>query len=303
MRTCREDFVIQASPLVSIIIPTYNNASVVCQAIDCSLHQTYENREIIVVDDGSTDDTEQLLKKKYKDRIIYVRQENKGTGGARNTGIRNASGKYLQFLDADDLLDLDKIRIQISQLKDIPGNALSYCDYVCCDIDDMAVTYKRLSPVLQNEKPFDDIIQKWEIDLSIPVHCFLFDADFFKEGGLSFDESLPANEDWDCWMDLFALDPAVVFIDRVLASYRIRKDSRCRNRIKMRQSYIMAINKQIKKNRLNKEIVHMLNLRKKKIKFLYRDAGLLMRIMARCPTVVNKIYCKIVPWRIQRMLD
>ncbi|HTG01791.1 MAG TPA: glycosyltransferase, partial [Nitrospirota bacterium] len=67
--------IMQEMPLVSIIIPTYNDGLVVCQAIDCSLNQTYKNREVIVVDDGSTDATEQLLKERYQDKIVYVRQE------------------------------------------------------------------------------------------------------------------------------------------------------------------------------------------------------------------------------------
>ena len=263
----------QESPLVSIIIPTYNNGPVVCQAIDCSLNQTYDNREIIVVDDGSTDNTEQLLDRKYKGKITYVRQENKGPGSARNTGIKYATGEYLQFLDADDLLAPDKLSIQIGQLKNIPEKALSYCDYVRCDIDDITVTYGRKSPVLQNENPFVDIMMKWETEVSIPPNCFIFDAAFFKECGISFDEGLPANEDWECFMNVFALDPKVVFVDRVLAYYRVRKDSRCSNRLKMRNSYIMAIDKQIRKHRLNKEVVHNLNIRKKQLKYLYRDVS------------------------------
>ena len=261
----------QESPLVSIIIPTYNNGPVVCDAIDCSLRQTYENREIIVVDDGSTDHTEQLLERKYKDRITYVRQDNKGPGSARNTGIRYASGKYLQFLDADDLLDPHKLSIQIKQLQNIPEKALSYCDYARCDIDDITVTYGRTSPVLQNENPFDDIILKWETEVSIPPNCFIFDAAFFRECGIAFDESLPANEDWECWMNVFALNPKVIFVDKVLAYYRIRKNSRCSNRLNMRNSYFMAIDKQIQKHLLNKDIVKKLKIRKKQIKYLYRD--------------------------------
>jgi len=295
----------QESPLVSIIIPTYNNSHVVWQAIDCSLNQTHEKKEIIVVDDGSTDDTEQLLKSKYKDRIIYVRQANKGPGSARNTGIRHASGKFLQFLDADDLLDPDKLSIQVRQLQDIPVMALSYCDYVCCDIDDISITYefRHNSPVLQKEKPFDDILMKWETELSIPMHCFLFNTAIFKEYGISFDDSLSTNEDWDCWMNVFALAPKVVYVDRVLAYYRIRKFSRCSNRLKMRKGYIKAINKQILKNWSNKEVVAKLNAKKKQIKHHYRDVSPIMRIMERCHPVVRKIYVENVPWRIQLMLD
>lgn len=287
------------APLVSIIIPTYNNAPVVCQAIECSLNQTYENVEVIVVDDGSTDGTEELLKNKYQDRIIYVRQKNKGTGSARNTGIRNSSGKYLQFLDADDLLDHDKIRIQTRQMANIAEKTVSYCDYCCCDIDDMTVLYEHVSPVMQNEKPFNDIMLKWETGLAIPVHCFIFDAALFKENGIAFDESLQSNEDWECWMNVFALEPKAFFVDRVLAYYRVRKDSRCRNRVKMRKSYLTAIDKQININRLNAEVLESLYIRKEQIKYLYRDVNLLSRLMKICPPVVKNIYSMIVPWRIR----
>jgi len=295
----------QNEPLVSIIIPTYNSASVVCQAIDCSLHQHYGNIEVIVIDDGSTDDTEMLLKRKYEGRITYIRQENKGPGSARNTGIRHASGKYLQFLDADDLLDPNKIRIQMSRLQDITGMALSYCDYVCCDINNSTVIHKNrhVSPVLQKENPLDDILKKWETQLSIPIHCFIFDASFFKERGTTFDESLQANEDWECWMNIFALDPKVDFVDQVLAYYRVGKDSRCTNRLKMRKSWLAAIDTQIHKNRSNRVVVEKLAARKKEIKYLYRDAGPLARIMEKCHPLVNKLYGKMVPWRIQRVFD
>ncbi len=293
----------QQLPLVSIIIPTYNNGPVICEAIECSLNQTYENREVIVVDDGSTDDTKHRLKNKYDSKIIYVRQGNKGTGGARNTGIRNASGKYLQFLDADDLLDPEKIRIQVKQLHDIPGKALSYCDYECRDMNDMTITYERISPVLQNEKPFDDIMMKWETELTIPIHSFLFDAALFKDSGIAFNERLRANEDWECLMDVFALDPKVVFIDRVLAYYRVRRDSRCRNKVVMRQSYLTAINKQIHKNWANKEVINKLIRRKKEIRYHYRDVSPIMRILELFPPAVKKYYLENVRWGIQRLFD
>jgi len=292
-------------PLVSIIIPTFNNSPVICQAIDCSLSLAYENIEIIVVDDGSIDGTELLLKRKYEGRITYVRQENKGPGSARNNGIKHASGKYLQFLDADDLLDPNKIRIQVSRLQDITGMALSYCDYVCCDINNSAAIYeyRHLSPVLQKENPLDDLLKKWETQLSIPIHCFIFDATLFKERGIAFDESLQANEDWECWMNIFALNPVVDFVDRVLAYYRVGKESRCTNRLKMRNSWLAAINTQMQKNRANRDVVEKLATRKKEIKFLYRDAGPLARILGKCHPLVNKLYGTMVPWRIQRVFD
>lgn len=290
----------ECPPLVSIIIPTYNNAAVVCDAIECSLNQTYANLEVIVVDDGSTDDTKEMVDRKYSDRIIYLHQTNKGTGSARNTGIRHASGKYLQLLDADDLLDHDKISIQMEQLLNVSGKALSYCDYACCYLNDLSKTIESLRPVLQNENPFYDIILKWETEISIPIHCFIFDADLFKQTGIAFDETLHANEDWECWLNVFALNPKVIFVDRVLAYYRVRMDSRCRDRVQMRNSHLMAIKKQIRKHRSNKEIVEKLNQRKTRIKHLYRDVCPVTRFMEKSHPVVKKLYFETIPLRIQR---
>jgi hypothetical protein len=102
-------------------------------------------------------------------------------------------------------------------------------------------------------------------------------------------------------MDIFALDPTVIFIDKVLAYYRVRSDSRCRDRVKMREGYISAINNQIKKNRSNKEVFEKLKTRKRQIKLRYRDVGLSMRIMERYHTFIKKVYSQYVPSRIQHL--
>ena len=289
-------------PLVTIIIPTYNDAKVVCDAVDCSLNQTYKNIEIIVIDDGSTDGTEGLLKQ-YGSSIKYIRQNNQGLSNARNTGIRQASGRYLQFLDADDVIDNIKISLQVEQMQQISGLSLSICDYVRTAIEDQTMTYRRMSPVLGEKHPLDDMVMKWETEVSIPPHCFLFDAAIFKEHGVSFDESLPTHEDWECWINVFALNPTVVFIDRPLANYRVRSGSMCANKTKMRKGYLMAINKQIHLNGSNVDLVKKLRIRKKQIKYLYRDASPLMRMLGRCHPAVKKMYFELVPWRMQNFLS
>ncbi len=96
-------------PLVSIVIPTYNRKGYVCEAIESCLAQTYQNCEVIVIDDGSVDGTGDHLQKKYGDRIRFIRQENQGPAIARNRGIWAASGEYIHFLDADDQLYPNKI--------------------------------------------------------------------------------------------------------------------------------------------------------------------------------------------------
>ncbi|WP_252234911.1 glycosyltransferase [Clostridium sp. CH2] len=96
--------------MVSVIIVVYNGEKYIKQAIESVLNQTYKNIELIVVDDGSTDATRKIVEE-YKD-VIYIYQENRGEGSARNLGIENSNGKYLAFLDADDLYEFDKIEKQ-----------------------------------------------------------------------------------------------------------------------------------------------------------------------------------------------
>ena len=88
------------SPIISIVIPTYNRADYISETIDSVLNQTYNDYEIIVVDDGSNDDTKAILSK-YGDQIRYIYQENQREGAARNNGIRHSTGRYIALLDSD----------------------------------------------------------------------------------------------------------------------------------------------------------------------------------------------------------
>jgi glycosyltransferase involved in cell wall biosynthesis len=293
----------QDIPVVSVIIPTFNNAPVVQQAVDCILNQTYRNCEIIVMDDGSTDNTGILLRNLYKNKILYARQENAGPARARNRGINIASGKYIQFLDADDLLDHEKISTQVEMMKHIQSPVLSYCDYKYQYMDGSPVDFMPLSPILQPHDPFDDLMMRWQTSLTIPIHSFLFDSVFFKENNISFDETLPSNEDWNCWMDVLALKPTVLFADRVLAFYRVRSESRCQNREKMRIGYLGAIQKQKRKYRQNRMTAEKLRIREKEIRYIYRDVSPIMQLLDKLPISAKELYIQHMPWRIQRLLD
>ncbi len=113
---------------VSVIIPTYNRATHVTGAIDSVLAQTYRNYEIIVVDDGSTDNTKDILRERYAERIRYTYQPNKGPAAARNTGIHEARHELIAFLDSDDTWLPQKLELQVPLMSD-PGTILSYTNW------------------------------------------------------------------------------------------------------------------------------------------------------------------------------
>ena len=117
------------NPLVSIIIPVYNAEKYLSETIKSAINQTWENKEIIIIDDGSTDQSFFIAKSYENDWIKVFHQENKGASSARNYGLRQAKGEYIQFLDADDLLNQDKIEIQVKLLQQNKGY-LSVCSTV-----------------------------------------------------------------------------------------------------------------------------------------------------------------------------
>jgi len=107
-------------PLISVVVPSYNRAHLIGATIENILAQTYSNFELIVVDDGSTDDTKSVAAL-YLDRIVYIKQENKGITGARNTGIRAAKGKWIALQDSDDFWEPNKLEQQVQDLNENPG--------------------------------------------------------------------------------------------------------------------------------------------------------------------------------------
>ena len=115
-------------PLVSIIIPTYNRAKFLPTAIQSALQQSYPNIEVIVIDDGSTDNTKMALEP-FKDKIRYFATEHKGTAHARNVGMKAATGKYIAFLDSDDTYLPNKIEIQVSFIEEHPEVGMVYTEF------------------------------------------------------------------------------------------------------------------------------------------------------------------------------
>ncbi len=180
---------------VSIIIPTYNYSKYISDTLASVFQQNYHDIEVIVVDDGSTDDTQQVLLP-YMNRIIYIRKENEGLSAARNTGIAASTGEFLQFLDADDLLGANTIRYQVAYLKANPEVHVS------------VVKNKLFRVVIQKKTPRVSgcwALPKTNLDVHLchfniaPPHAFMFRRRAIMETG-EFDTELTACEDYDYWL-------------------------------------------------------------------------------------------------------
>jgi glycosyltransferase involved in cell wall biosynthesis len=115
-------------PVVSVIVPTYNRADLLARAVDSALAQTYQSAEIVVVDDGSTDDTTGVLRR-YGNRIRCIETSHRGPSHARNAGIRASRGEYLAFLDSDDMYYPYKLEVQVAQMEAHPDLGMIYTDF------------------------------------------------------------------------------------------------------------------------------------------------------------------------------
>lgn len=183
-------------PSVSVIIPTYNRGWTLRAAIDSVLAQTYRDFELIVVDDGSTDDTAEILQS-YGPDIQVLRQANAGVSAARNTGVRSAKGDFIAFLDSDDRWLPDKLGVQVDFFA-------SYPDAVICQTEEIWIRNgKRVNPKKVHQKPSGHIFKaSLALCLVSPSAVMLRKALFDEIGG--FDETLPACEDYDLWLRVSA---------------------------------------------------------------------------------------------------
>jgi len=212
-------------PTVSVIIPTYNNATYLADAIESVMAQTFRDIEIIVIDDGSTDQTDQVMST-YANRVVFIRQANHGPSAARNRGIAEAQGKYLAFLDSDDLYLPDKISLQVSFLEAHPEIDLVYSDGVRFKISKGKKTTLPLSTtgevIIVRSAPDQYVFHLMTRNI-FPIHAPLVKREsIVKVNG--FDEMLTACEDWDLWFRI-AEQYHFTFVDGEVVNYRVTPDS------------------------------------------------------------------------------
>jgi glycosyltransferase involved in cell wall biosynthesis len=178
---------------VSVIIPTYNRAEKVLRAISSVLSQTYEDFELIVIDDGSDDHTREGLSR-FKDHILLLNHtENMGVSAARNSGIEKARGEFIAFLDSDDQWMPEKLEVQIDFFRENP-------DIVACQTEEIWIRKGiRVNPKNRHLKPSGDIFEPSLKLCLVSPSAVMLKRSLLDEVGL-FDERFPVCEDYDLWL-------------------------------------------------------------------------------------------------------
>jgi glycosyltransferase involved in cell wall biosynthesis len=182
-------------PLVSVIIPTYNRAAVIGRAIQSVLIQSFTDYELIVVDDGSTDETGSLsIITDNKKQVRFIRlDQNYGVSKARNTGVSESSGSLIAFLDSDDEWKKEKLKEQVAWLRDND-------DFKIVQSREIWIrSGKRVNPPATHEKRGGDIFRESLERCMITPSSVLMEKSLFRAMG-GFNESLPACEDYDLWL-------------------------------------------------------------------------------------------------------
>lgn len=203
---------------VSVIIPAYNAAAFIGDALNSARAQTYDNLEIIVVDDGSTDGTADVVSSFHGVRMI--RQPNRGAAAARNRGIREASGRYLAFLDADDIWLPDKTRMQVEFLR---SSGLKWC--YCDSYFSWYGSSQRVGILSESQGHHDgDILVPYLFgEFSIPLPATVICREILEDIG-DFDASMRTVEHTDLWARIAVKYP-IGYVDRPLIEIRKRLDS------------------------------------------------------------------------------
>lgn len=200
-------------PLVSIIMPAFNAEKTIAESIKSVLNQTYDNWELLVVNDGSKDDTSSIVKTIEDDRIVMLEQLNGGVANARNNGIKNAKGKYIAFLDSDDLWIEEKLEKQIDKLLN-SNYPMVYSKTLCFDCDPIKTSDCMVHVSLDFENKEKILIYDFIAILTVVVEKRVID-----EIG-NFDETLRGTEDWDMWIRILQKYD-IAYIDDFLAKYRV----------------------------------------------------------------------------------
>ncbi|MDX9703487.1 MAG: glycosyltransferase [Candidatus Auribacterota bacterium] len=229
-------------PKVSVIIPTYNSVRFLSDTIDSVLNQTFDDIEIIVVDDGSTDNTSELMARyvsRFPDKIKYIKQRNQGPAIARNTGASYGNAEYIAFLDSDDLWLKEKLETQLAFFEKYPEYSFSYSDVYAMDEDgNIGKTMMRLKHPVSGEFFYNLLKENF---ISLPTSMIRRKC-FDKVGGFSADPQIISTEDHHLWLKMARYYKGG-YIDKPLAKYRIHSGSLSSQCICQRKRELLVIDK------------------------------------------------------------
>ncbi|BCL59420.1 glycosyl transferase [Desulfomarina profundi] len=252
---------------VSVIIPAYNAAEFISDTIQSVLAQSYQQFEIVVVDDGSTDLTASIVKRyqaKNEGKIRYVFQENGGVSVARNTGIHYAKGSLIAFCDADDLWSVNHLEVLTQVFKEDHSLGLVHSNIMKIDIFGIEKGVPVREPSLLSGYIYDAIFLR---QADIATSSVIFQKKCIEQiGNFDIYLSFLGCEDRDFWLRLTRKYP-VKYVDQVLTFYRVRNNSLSRNQSKMLKARLYVIDKYTSENRKDQQ------LKKSALARVYRDLG------------------------------
>lgn len=221
---------------VSAIIPAYNAMKYLPESLDSILAQTYSDFEVIIINDGSTDNLSKWVSELTDPRIKLVSQSNRGLAGARNTGLNHAQGEYIAYLDADDLWDVTKLAKQVEVLEQNPQVGLVYTW-----VERIDQNGKSLGKPFKSNLSGNIWEQLLEKNVISPSSSLIRRCCFDHVG--KFDENLKSFvEDWDMWLRISAIYPIKV-LPELLLRYRECPSSASKNLEAMERSYQIVIEK------------------------------------------------------------
>lgn len=201
--------------LISIIVVCYNQSQYLVHALESVFNQTYQQWECLIIDDGSTDETELIATQYIKkdSRFKYYKKINGGVSSARNLGLKNINGDYIQFLDADDWIEAT----MIDKCYPNKNQELTICGVKTYNQNE-AKSEKYYCDISSTKLSFDNIVRNWGYDFDIPIHSGLISSQLLKN--FLFDENLKVSEDWLMWLHIFYQQPIFSIVKDELVTYR-----------------------------------------------------------------------------------
>src|SRR5829696_2546414 len=211
------------APKVTVITPVYNGELYIQEAVDGLLAQSLQDWELVVVDDGSSDSTPQILANFTDQRIRIIRQQNAGEACARNVGLDHATGEYVAFLDADDFYFPNALEDLASFLDTNPQYDVVFSDgQICDEHDHPLMTLSEVRPGIYTGKILDKVVISSSV-VTVPV-CTMTRRSKIKEHSVRFDPNLVIGPDWDFWIQL-AVHVNFGYLDKSTCKYRIHTNN------------------------------------------------------------------------------